>query len=110
MHPDDTFFIWGTIIGLHSRMNIAPATIMLSNIQIRSAWTSESLQQKILGKLKASPPTYIIVESDDFLPNLTGMVYDSYGSYITWEDFRSFIDEEYIRDYETHSFVVFKRL
>lgn len=110
MHPNDNFFVWGTIIGLHSRMNITPPTIMLTNIQIRSSWTSEALKQKILQQLNASPPRYIIIESDDFLPNLIGTIHDSYGSYLVWEDFRNFVDEKYVRDYEAASFIVFKRL
>lgn len=110
MNPGDSFFVWGTIIGLHSRMNIPPPTIMLSNLQLRSAWTSDTLKNLVLQQLQVAPPAYIIVESGDHHPNLIGTIYDSYGAYLVWEEFLSFVDDKYIREYEMPTFTLFKRI
>ncbi len=110
MNPGDSFFVWGLITGLHSRMNIPPPTIMLSNIQLRSAWTSDTLKNLVLQQLQVSPPTYIIIESGDYHTNLIGTLYDSYGAYLVWEEFLSFVDDNYIREYEMPTFTLFKRI
>ncbi len=110
LKSSDTFFTWGTIIGLHSRMNTPPPTIMLSNLQLRSAWTSDTLKNLVLRQLQASPPAYIIVESGDYYPNLIGTLYDSYGAYLVWEEFLLFVDDNYVREYEMPNFTLFKRI
>lgn len=106
----DNYFAWGTTIGLYSRLKITPPTIMLTNLHLRSVWTSDTLKATVLHQLRASPPRYITVESNDHYPHLTGSIFDSYGAYLVWSEFLEFVDDNYSREYELPNFTLFKRL
>jgi hypothetical protein len=109
LQDSDQIFIWGSHIGLFYHLNRLPPTIMLSDIQISSKWTSARLKEEVLSGLKSTAPRYIFVQQNDYLGFLTGIEIDSYASLIGWYDLFEFVDIYYEEKERTENFIIFER-
>jgi hypothetical protein len=109
LRDSDRIFLWATHIGLFYHLNRLPPTIMLSDIQISSKWTSARLKEQVLSGLKAVSPRYIFVQQNDYLGFLTGIEGDSYASLVGWYDLFEFVDIYYEEKERTENYIIFER-
>lgn len=108
LRKGESFFLWGSIIGPHAVLDVFPPTIMLSNLQLATPWTPKELRTKVLQQLNEKRPRYFIVQTGDYMPDLSATTNDSFGLLIDWYELFEFLDMNYEEKLTTDSFLIYE--
>ena len=75
--PKDGVFIWGSEPLIYFLAQRNPPTRFVSNLGLPSLWTPPAWRLELMRDLQASPPQYIIVECEDWVPMISFNFLDS---------------------------------
>lgn len=108
LREGESFFFWGSIIGPHTSLDIFPPTIMMANLQIATPWTPKELRNTVLRQLGEKRPRYFIVQSGDYMPDLSTTTNDSFGLLIDWYELFEFLDMNYEEKHILENFLIYE--
>lgn len=75
--PKDGVFIWGSEPLIYFLAQRNPPTRFVSNLGLLSLWTPPAWRLELMRDLQASPPKYMIVEREDWVPMISFNFLDS---------------------------------
>jgi hypothetical protein len=108
LREGESFFFWGSIIGPHAVLNVFPPTIMMANLQIATPWTPKELRNTVLRQLGEKRPRYFIVQTGDYMPDLSATTNDSFGLLIDWYELFEFLDMNYEEKHMLDNFIIYE--
>lgn len=110
LRPNESVFLWGNNVGLYFRLDVPPTTLCLTNTPFVTSWTPQAWKDTLLGQLRVSQPRFIVCETQDARPYITGDTLDSREHLQQWTALAEFVQSNY-HDWKTIGhFVIFEHL
>lgn len=106
---DDTVFIWGNHIGPYYFLSKTPPTFITTSVMLISPWASTRWKNQMMNELRKNIPTYFLAEQYDYVDIISGYKLDSFRGMQEFEDFYTFIRDNYDSITTTHNFSIYSR-
>jgi hypothetical protein len=108
--PNDGVYVWSAHCAVYYLSGHQPPTRFVSNLGIVSLWSPPRWREELMQDLKRSQPRFIVVARGDQLPILTYVNLDSEKYLKAFQEFDSFIKNNYKSAADFDTFVVFERI
>jgi hypothetical protein len=93
--PGDPIFVWGFEPAVYWFARRTPASRYLYDVPQRAAWQRERARVELLGELRATPPSVVVVQHGDVFSFVTGDELDSHGALATFPELAQLLDGRY---------------
>jgi hypothetical protein len=101
-------FIWGFEPGIYFLSQRQNATRFIYNIILYGPSANPELRQAFLEEIQEQQPIYIVIVRNDSMVHVTAIPEDSWDAFNTFDEFHSFVLENYMLETTIEDFVIYR--